>query len=68
MFSDTACILHSKHPFFFQTSSDAQLYLVNNSFFAHSVSRSILAAIDLTQGHTFPDVSFFPCFPGSPGQ
>jgi len=57
MFSDTACILHSKHPFFFQTLCDAQLYLVNNSFAAHFVSRSILAVIDHTLSLTFP------CFP-----
>jgi len=72
MFSDTACILQSKHPFFFQTSCDAQLYLVNNSFFAHFVSRSIITVTDHMQEHTFPDFSLFPLtfpyFPGSTGE
>ena len=44
------------------TSRDAQLYLVNNSFFAHFVWRSILAVIDHMQEHTFPDFSCFPHF------
>ena len=58
------------------------LYLVNNSFCAHFVSRSILMVIDHMQEHTFPDFYFFPLtfpwpllnsltfpgFPGSPGE